>query len=193
MSVILDLDEQALASLPLGPGERERHMQIELACRFYASGWLTLGMAARMAGLDHFAFGVALFPSFDPRRSRYTPTEMNIGFIHTAFAALMFLVLAYFCIFLFRRSSPEKPFTRRKRYRNRIYGICGLIIAACMFLMVTLTISRVLEGRHPSHLLFWCESLALAAFGVAWLTKGEGILRDKPRNHIHNHLPSPAP
>ena len=140
-----------------------------------------------------FAFGVALFPSFDPRRSRYTPTEMNIGFIHTAFAALMFLVLAYFCIFLFRRSSPEKPFTRRKRYRNRIYGICGLIIAACMFLMVTLTISRVLEGRHPSHLLFWCESLALAAFGVAWLTKGEGILRDKPRNHIHNHLPSPAP
>ena len=47
MSVILDLDEQALASLPLGPGERERHMQIELACRFYASGWLTLGQGAR--------------------------------------------------------------------------------------------------------------------------------------------------
>ena len=60
MSVILDLDEQALASLPLGPGERERHMQIERICRFYASGWLTLDMSARMAGLDHFAFGVAL-------------------------------------------------------------------------------------------------------------------------------------
>src|SRR5579863_8518072 len=55
-----------------------------------------------------FAFGVALFPSFDPRGLRYTPSEIKIGFIHTAFAALMFLVLAYFCIFLFRRSSPEK-------------------------------------------------------------------------------------
>jgi hypothetical protein len=139
-----------------------------------------------------FAFGVAVFPSFDPRSSRYTSAEIDIGFIHTAFAALMFLVLAYFCIFLFRRSSPEKPFTRRKRYRNRIYGICGLIIVACMFLMVTLTISRVLEERHPSHLLFWCESLALAAFGVAWLTKGEGILRDKPHNHnqsVAHHRP----
>ncbi len=42
MSVTLDLDEQALASLPFGPGERERLMQIELACRFYSNGWLTL-------------------------------------------------------------------------------------------------------------------------------------------------------
>ncbi len=138
-----------------------------------------------------FAFGVALFPSFDPRGLRYTPSEIKIGFIHTAFAALMFLVLAYFCIFLFRRSSPEKPFTRRKRFRNRIYGICGLTIVICMFMMVTLTISRVLQQRHPSHLLFWCESLALAAFGVAWLTKGEGILRDKPHNHIHLSAPVP--
>jgi len=60
MGVTLEIDEQDLASLPLGPGERERFMQIELACRFYAKGWLTLGQGARMAGLDHFAFAVAL-------------------------------------------------------------------------------------------------------------------------------------
>jgi hypothetical protein len=51
----------------------------------------------------------------------------------------------------------------------------------------------VLEERHPSHLLFWCESVALAAFGVAWLTKGEGILRDKPHHHLRNHLAPPVP
>ena len=33
MSITLDFDEQALNSLPLGPGERERHMQIELTRR----------------------------------------------------------------------------------------------------------------------------------------------------------------
>jgi len=43
MSITLDFDEQILASIPLQPGERERHMQIELACRFYAKGWLSLG------------------------------------------------------------------------------------------------------------------------------------------------------
>ncbi len=42
MSITLDLDEEALASLPLKPGERERHMQIELACRYYAMGWLSV-------------------------------------------------------------------------------------------------------------------------------------------------------
>ena len=79
MSVILDLDEQALASLPLGPGERERHMQIELACRFYASSWLTLGMAARMAGLDHFAFGVALAERGIPRQYGLTEAQEDLA------------------------------------------------------------------------------------------------------------------
>lgn len=68
MSVTLDFDEQALASLPFGPGERERHMQIELACRFYASGWLTFAMGARLANLDHYAFGVAIAERGIPRQ-----------------------------------------------------------------------------------------------------------------------------
>jgi predicted HTH domain antitoxin len=33
-------------------------MQIELSCRFYARGWLSLGQAARMAKLDRYAFGL---------------------------------------------------------------------------------------------------------------------------------------
>lgn len=60
MSITLDLDDQALASLPLRSGELERCMQIELACRFYAKGWLSLGQAARLAKLDRFALGVEL-------------------------------------------------------------------------------------------------------------------------------------
>jgi predicted HTH domain antitoxin len=73
MSITLDLDEQALASLPLAPGERERLMQIELACRFYAKGWLSFGQGARMAELDHYAFGVALAERGIPRQ--YGMTE----------------------------------------------------------------------------------------------------------------------
>ena len=68
MSVTLEMDEEALASLPFGPGERERHMQIELACRFYGSGWLSIGQAARLANLDRFAFGVALGERGIPRQ-----------------------------------------------------------------------------------------------------------------------------
>ncbi len=60
MSITLEFDEDTLASLPLGPGERERLMQIELACRFYAKGWVSLGQAARMAQLDRYALGAEL-------------------------------------------------------------------------------------------------------------------------------------
>ncbi len=131
-----------------------------------------------------FTLCVALIPPVNPRSARYTAMQVDIGFVHSGFAALMFLSLAYFCIFLFRKSSPEKPLTRRKRHRNRIYGTCGLIIVACIVVMVSLTMRAIAESLRPSFLLFWCESLALAAFGVAWLTKGEGILRDRPQNHI---------
>jgi predicted HTH domain antitoxin len=59
--------EQTLRALPLQPGERERHMQIELSCHYYAKGWLTLGQAAHMAGLDQFAFGCELAERDIPR------------------------------------------------------------------------------------------------------------------------------
>jgi predicted HTH domain antitoxin len=68
VSLTINLDDETLASLPVGPGERERLMQIELACRFYAKGWLTGGQAARMAGLDIFAFGVQLAERGIPRQ-----------------------------------------------------------------------------------------------------------------------------
>jgi hypothetical protein len=136
-----------------------------------------------------FVLGVACFPSFNPRGIRYTHLDFVFGVTHTVFAALMYLMLAYICIFLFRKSSPQKPLTRRKRDRNHIYVGCGLIMVACMVAMVGLTIRSVVERRHASHLLFWCEAWANCAFGVAWLTKGEAFMRDKryqPRQVIRH-------
>lgn len=142
-------------------------------------------IAGYLAGVC--ALGVALCPAFNPQGSYYTQLDYIFGFVHTAFAGLMYLVLAYICIFLFRKSSPEKRLTRRKQHRNRIYAASGVLMVACMAVMVGLTIRSLVERRHPSQWLFWCESLGLCAFGVAWLTKGEGLMRDQPHHHNHNH------
>lgn len=75
MSITLEIDEQALASLPLPPGERERHMRTELACRYYAKGWLSLGQAARMAQLDRYTVGVELADRGIPRQ--YGPDDLE--------------------------------------------------------------------------------------------------------------------
>ena len=79
MSIILDFDEEALAGLPLGPGERERHMQIELACRYYARGWLSFAQGVRLAGLDHYAFGVELGERGIPRQYGLTEAQEDIA------------------------------------------------------------------------------------------------------------------
>jgi len=67
VSITLEVDDEVLRHLPLEPGERERHMRIELACRYYAKNWLTIGNAAAMAGLDRFAFACELAERGIPR------------------------------------------------------------------------------------------------------------------------------
>jgi len=80
VSITLEFDEDALASLPLGPGERERHMQVELACRFYAKGWLSLGQAARTARLDRYAFGAELAERGIPRQYSTDDLEADLRY-----------------------------------------------------------------------------------------------------------------
>jgi len=132
-----------------------------------------------------FAFVVALVPDVNPHHAVHNRLNDGLGRVHLIAAALMFLVLAYFCLFLFRKTSPHKPLTRRKSHRNRVFLICGLVMLACMAVMFTLSFKSIHAVLWPTGILFGCESLALIAFGVAWLVKGEVFLRDRPQNHNH--------
>jgi hypothetical protein len=148
-------------------------------------------IAGYLAGL--FTIGVALFPSEDPHLTHYSRLQINIGFAHTAFAALMFLAIAYFCLFLFRRSSPHRKPTRSKQHRNVIYTVCGVVIVVCICLIVIFTLNGVARSHRPFNPLLVSESIALEAFGVAWLTKGERILRDRPHERIHTLVDTATP
>jgi hypothetical protein len=130
------------------------------------------------------ALGAALCPSVNPRDPVHSPLQLELNTVHTVFAAQMFLVLAYFCLFLFRKSSPGKSRTRRKQHRNAVYAVCGTVILVCDAVMVSLNLEGAARVLKPINPLLTCESLALIAFGVAWLTKGNGILRDRPHNHV---------
>ena len=131
---------------------------------------------------------VALVPAVNPHRAMHSRYYDDLGRVHLVAAALMFLVLAYFCLFLFRKTSPHRTLTRRKRHRNSVFLVCGVVMVACMAVMLSLTVKSVQAVLWPTGILFWCESLALSAFGIAWLVKGEVFLRDRPQNHNHqNH------
>lgn len=79
MSITLEVDEQTLRALPLAPGEREQHMKIELACRYYGKGWLSFGQAARMADLDHYSMACELTARGIPRNLTIDDAQVDIA------------------------------------------------------------------------------------------------------------------
>jgi hypothetical protein len=129
-----------------------------------------------------FAVGVALFPT--TLRGDLIPLDI-IGKLHLAFAALFFLTLAYFSLCLFTKTDPTKTPTRQKKQRNKVYRACGYTLLASIVLIGLLTflpleIQQSLNAYHP---VYWLESLGVVAFGISWLTKGEAMLGDNPREH----------
>jgi hypothetical protein len=123
------------------------------------------------------AIGVAFFPTTPDGCA--TPEEKIIGDIHYTFAGILFLTLAYFCLFLFTLTHPDGKPTAQKLKRNTVYVVCGWIMLACIALMLLFIVPVISNLVHCSSRTFWLESTAIVAFGVAWLTKGEAILKDK--------------
>ena len=125
-----------------------------------------------------FAIGTALFPTTPDVNA--TPHDHFIGALHLTFAALFFLTLAFFCLRLFRKTSPTRTPTPQKLKRNAVYTVCGYTIIGCL---VAIAIVKGLLAGDESVMqldpVFWLEAIAIVAFGVSWFTKGEAILKDQ--------------
>lgn len=123
-----------------------------------------------------FAVGVALF------RTSPDPYHVDIiGHIHEVFAVSFFLTLMYFSLFLFTKTHPRKPPSRRKLQRNNVYKTCGYTMAVCIVLILIHyflpnNTKALLDPYKPA---FWLESISILSFSVSWLIKGEAILKDK--------------
>ena len=137
-------------------------------------------IASRIACV--FALGVAFFPTTGPDSSAlcnflHRHGDKWVGTVHNISAALFFLTLAYFCLILFVKTSGNP--TKRKKERNIVYKICGYVILACIILLLLyFKIDKLQEMLGNYKPIFVLEALALWAFGISWLTKGEFILKD---------------
>jgi len=97
--------------------------------------------------------------------------------VHYVGGTALFLVLAYFALFLFTKSNGT-AMTLRKVSRNRVYRICGVTILACVVLSGACLAFLPAGTRAAWSPVFWLETLALWAFGVSWFIKGETLLKD---------------
>ena len=125
-----------------------------------------------------FAIGIAIFPTFSGVNPSATPTW--VGYAHAAFTVLFLSTLIYFSLCLFTKTDSKHP-TKKKLQRNMIYRVCGYTMAICILLigvnyLLKNTAAAALQRYQP---VFWLEALAIEAFGISWLTKGEAILSDR--------------
>lgn len=126
-----------------------------------------------------FAFITAFFPTSPPNP---TVGQIFAGNMHIFFSAALFAMLAFFALFLFRKTNPNKPFTPQKKKRNFIYTICGFGMLACILLALSLKLFPSNSSIFNYSPLFWLESVAIILFGISWLVKGEAILKDELDN-----------
>jgi hypothetical protein len=119
------------------------------------------------------AIVVALFPT-PPDRSNgvVTRTQVSIGVVHFVAATSLFLVLGYFCLFLFTRSTAGTIRTPQKQTRNTIYRCAGGVIVAAIVAAGLIALLAPRSVRESWNTLFWCETIAILSFAMAWLTKG---------------------
>lgn len=114
------------------------------------------------------ALGVALFPTAAPS-GLAEPTWWApwVRTVHYVSAVLLFVSFILFAIWLFRKSSiprrQDRP--RDKRWRDDICLVCGI----AMIIAVLWAASSMITGRP----IFLPEAIAIVAFAVSWLVKGE--------------------
>ncbi|WP_216361439.1 hypothetical protein [Candidatus Chloroploca asiatica] len=131
--------------------------------------------AGNVAGFA--ALGVAFFPT-TPEVAP-TMTEQVLGALHLGAAAIFFFTLAYFCLGLFRQTGAGTP-TQEKERRNEVYTICGYLIIGCLVAIAAVSLLPDESPITPLAPVFWLEALAIVAFGVSWMIKGEALLKDDP-------------
>lgn len=137
-----------------------------------------------------FALGVAFFPTGVDASSICTTNCANncitypewIKVVHFTSATLFFSVLTYFSLVLFREPRNRKePLPDQKQRRNIVFKACGYIMIVCVLLIALYHF--ILKENYPElkqlNLVFWFELIALWAFGISWLTKGQLVLKDK--------------
>jgi hypothetical protein len=85
-------------------------------------------------------------------------------------ALVFFLALFWIVEFQFTKTRKADFPTKMKRLRNRVYRICGWVMLGGLAV-------GFLGGKVISwgHWIYFGEFVALEAFGVAWLVKGEAI------------------
>jgi O-antigen/teichoic acid export membrane protein len=111
--------------------------------------------------------GVALFPCECDSHPALVP------YVHGASAAVMFLILTFFCRAFYKRAM-QKGYPQAK-VRAAIYVACGMAILLAIVALAFDHFSGGALSARIARFVFYGESAGVIAFGVSWLTASRTI------------------
>ena len=144
-------------------------------------------------------FGLTMFPTAWKEgmlaRSAHVPRNVVPKIfqleIHWVFAGLFFISLSLISIFFFTKTRQKNVITRgtdqhltQKSWRNIVYITMGCIMLVCMTVILIYSVVDPVQKFFGDFSLIFCmETVAVFAFGVSWITKGETLFPDKDKPH----------
>ena len=104
-----------------------------------------------------------------------------ISTVHLVSAAVFLFAMGYMSVYRFTKTDldeDELKKDRKKRNRNRLYKICGWIVWIALGILILEFGVKYLfypKFQMSDYDVFIFETVAVFAFGVSWLVKGEAI------------------
>ena len=175
-SFILDDTNQIQVSMSAYYYSHMRNVLVGVVCGislflfcYHGYKWYD-SLSSKLAAL--FALGIAFFPT-----SATNDKTDIISKLHYITSGIFFVILAFMSIFLFTKSSGDM--TSQKKKRNRVYKICGIIMLISVAGIPIAGFDSIWDKIKHLKPTFFLETIALVAFGISWMTKGEAIFWDK--------------
>ncbi len=91
--------------------------------------------------------------------------------IHLASAGIFIFSIGYMSIFRFTKGDKKEH-----ELENKIYRVCGYTIWACLLILL---IRLIFSLQFTDIDVFIFETIAVVAFGISWLVKGETLVEVK--------------
>jgi hypothetical protein len=175
IALALPLVVSILSSRPLSSISASYHTEARdafVGMLFIVSSflWAYNGHSAKEAWASKIASLAALFVAIFPTSCDFCESNI-VSKIHYFAAAALFIILAYFCFFPFRKNTKSKK--GKKGLRSKIYFVCGSIMIGCMFGMLVTKLVLSDKILKMLRITYWAEAIALGAFGFAWIVAGK--------------------
>lgn len=164
--VVVILSSNPLSSISASYHTEARDAFVGMLCAVATFLFAYNGRYLLQATLSKVASVAAIFVAYFPTSCDECKAD-TISAVHLVSAAVLFLILSFFCFVPYRADIKDAGGKIARRYA--IYTICGWLMLISMLSVVMFKIILSPEEMRAWRVMYYAEFVALEAFAVSWM------------------------